>query len=218
MPEQRSLRFDLLALALFAFCVFFGVALATYNPADFPSTVTYPPPGAVSNSCGRSGAFVAEWTFRLFGVSAWFVLVSLSVLDALLLRRRKIGEPVIRTIGWLMALVGICTLASLVIARPATGPVIGPGGYVGAAGRTILEMNFAAIGSYVLTLSVMAAGLLLCTDYVLVRLTALVVGKPTVIAARLGHRALRGGRAFLKSNRSANRWPASEEQGQAVRS
>ena len=127
MPEQRSLRLDLLALALFAFCVFLGVALATYNPADFPSTVTYPPPGKVSNSCGRSGAFVAEWTFRLFGVSAWFVLLSLSAFDALLLRRRRISEPVLRTIGWLMALAGICTLASLTISRPAVGPVIGPG-------------------------------------------------------------------------------------------
>jgi DNA segregation ATPase FtsK/SpoIIIE, S-DNA-T family len=198
MPGQRSLRLDLLALALFASCVFLGVALATYNPADFPSTVTYPPPGKVFNSCGRSGAFVAEWTFRVFGVSAWFVLVSLSIFDALLLRRRRIGEPVLRTIGWLMALIGICTLAALAISRPGVGPVIGPGGYVGAAGRTILEMNFAAIGSYVLTLSVIAAGLLLCTDYVLVRITALVVGKPTVAAAKLGHRALAGGRVALK--------------------
>ena len=71
---------------------------------------------------------------------------------------------------------------------------------MGAAGRTILEMNFAAIGSYVLTLSVVAAGLLLCTDYVLVRLTALVVGKPTVIAARLGRRALRSGRVSTKTS------------------
>jgi S-DNA-T family DNA segregation ATPase FtsK/SpoIIIE len=54
----------------------------------------------------------------------------------------------------------------------------------------MLERNFAAAGSFVLTLSVILAGLLLCTDYVLFRLSALIVGKPTLVAARLGQRAI----------------------------
>ena len=39
-------------------------------------------------------------------------------------------------------------------------------------------MHFATVGAYILTLSVIVGGLLLCTDYVLLRITALVVGKP----------------------------------------
>ena len=64
MHQQRSLRLDLIALALLAVSVFLGIALATYNSSDTPSALFYPPTGAVRNACGRSGAFVAEMLFR----------------------------------------------------------------------------------------------------------------------------------------------------------
>jgi S-DNA-T family DNA segregation ATPase FtsK/SpoIIIE len=191
MHQQRSLRLDLFALALMAFSVFLGIALLTYNPADTPGTLVYPPGTKVTNACGRSGALVAEMLFRGVGAGAYFVWLSLAIFDVFLLARRPVTEPVLRTIGWVMALSGVCTLAAL--ALPSWhGPVIGPGGYVGAAGRTILEVNFAAAGSLVLTLSVILAGLLLSTDYVLFRLSGWCVGKPALAAARLGQRAIGG--------------------------
>ena len=49
------------------------------------------------------------------------------------------------------------------------GPVIGAGGYLGAAGRGLLEAHFASVGAYILTLSVILCGLLLCTDYLLLQ-------------------------------------------------
>ena len=58
------------------------------------------------------------------------------------------------------------------------GPVIGSGGYLGAAARGLLQMHFATVGAYILTLSLILGGLLLCTDYVLVRLFAWLIGKP----------------------------------------
>ena len=127
--------------------------------------------------------------FRSVGVGAYFVWLSLAVFDVFLLARGLITEPVLRTVGWLMALTGICTFAALAVPT-SPGPVIGPGGYVGAAGRTVLELNFAAAGSFVLTISVILAGLLLSTDYVLVRMSAWMIGKPTVAAARLGRKAV----------------------------
>ena len=175
------------ALALLAFSAFLGIAPSTYHSADTPSTVVYPPSGTVANACGRSGALVAEMLFRGVGAGAYFVWLSLAVFDIFLLARRPITEPVLRTIGWVMALVGICTFAAL--AFPSwSGPVIGPGGYAGAAGRSILEKNFAAAGSFVLTLSVILAGVLLSTDYLIFRLSAWCLGKPTLAAARLGQR------------------------------
>jgi S-DNA-T family DNA segregation ATPase FtsK/SpoIIIE len=191
MHQQRSLRLDLFALALLALSTFLGIALLTYNPADTPGTLVYPPGSKVTNACGRSGAFAAEMLFRGVGAGAYFVWLSLAVFDVFLLARRPVTEPVLRTIGWVMALAGVCTLAAL--ALPSWhGPVIGPGGYVGAAGRTILEVNFAAAGSFVLTLSVILAGLLLSTDYVLFRWSGWCVGKPALAAARLGQRAIGG--------------------------
>jgi S-DNA-T family DNA segregation ATPase FtsK/SpoIIIE len=201
MHQQRSLRLDLFALALLAFSVFLGIALLTYNPADTPGTLVYPPGTKVTNACGRSGALVAETLFRGVGAGAYFVWLSLAVFDVFLLARRPVTEPVLRTIGWVMALAGVCTLAAL--ALPSwNGPVIGPGGYVGAAGRTILEVNFAAAGSFVLTLSVILAGLLLSTDYVLFRWSGWFVGKPALAAARLGQRAIGGAAAEDKPKNS----------------
>ena len=55
----------------------------------------------------------------------------------------------------------------MVLGRRSPGPAIGAGGYLGAAGRTWLQMHFANAGAYILALSAVAAGLLLCTDYVL---------------------------------------------------
>jgi len=189
MLEQRSLRRDLFALALLAVSAFLAMALFTYDSADMPSTLVYPPASKVANACGRSGAFVAEMMFRAVGVGAYFVWLSLAVFDVFLLARWPITEPVLRTLGWLMALSGVCTFAALAVPT-SPGPVIGPGGYVGAAGRTVLELNLAAAGSLVLTMSVILAGLLLCTDYVLVRMSAWIIGKPTVAAARLGRKAV----------------------------
>ena len=209
MPQQRSLRLDLFALALLAFSAFLGIALLTYNPADTPSTLLYPPTGQVTNACGRSGAFVAEMLFRGVGVGAYFIWFSIAIFDVFLLARRAITEPIFRTVGWVLALAGVCTFAALAFPTWA-GPVIGPGGYVGAAGRTILERNFAAAGSFVLTLSVILAGLLLCTDYVLFRLSAVMVGKPTLVAARLGGRAI--GRT-ASERRRASRVKASARRG-----
>ena len=58
------------------------------------------------------------------------------------------------------------------------GPVIGAGGYLGAAGRGLLELNFATVGAYIFTISLILGGLLLSTDYLLIQLMAWIVGKP----------------------------------------
>ncbi|MDZ4819324.1 MAG: DNA translocase FtsK [Planctomycetota bacterium] len=190
MPEQRSIRTDVFALALFALCAFLLVSLTSYRPADANGSLIYPPGENVLNACGRSGAFVSELMFRIAGVGAWFILLSLAVVDFFLLGRRTITEPILRTIGWIMSLVGICTFASLALPNAGPGPVIGPGGYIGAAGRTILEMNFAHAGALILTISVILSGLLLSTDYFLIRLTVALVRKPTLLVALVGRKAI----------------------------
>ena len=43
MLEGRSLKFDLCALALSALVVFLGIALWTYETADPPGTLVWPP-------------------------------------------------------------------------------------------------------------------------------------------------------------------------------
>jgi S-DNA-T family DNA segregation ATPase FtsK/SpoIIIE len=49
------------------------------------------------------------------------------------------------------------------------GPVIGPGGYLGALGKAMVEAHFATVGGLILMSSILLGGLLLCTDYMLFR-------------------------------------------------
>ncbi len=179
MLEQRNLKVDLAALGLLAVTIFLAAALLSYDPADPPSKLIYPQRAETLNVCGRIGATVARATFGALGLGAYYLLFSLATLDAVLLTRRTITQPVLRTFGWLLSLVGMTSLAATALPGLSPGPVIGAGGYLGAAGGGLLQMHFAAVGAYILTVSFILGGLLLCTDYVLVRALAWIVGKPT---------------------------------------
>ena len=178
MLEKRNLKQDLLALGLLALVVFIAAALVSYNPGDPPSKLVYPERAEIANVCGRSGAFVSRWLFAALGVGAYYLVISLAAVDAMLLARRPLNQPITRLCGWLISLAGLTTLAAMAVPQLSPGPVIGAGGYLGAAGRGLLEMNFATIGAYILTISLVLGGLLLSTDYLLVRIAAFVVGKP----------------------------------------
>ena len=176
MLEERNIKADLLGFGLAALAVLIAASLLSYDPADPPAYLVFPPQTEVNNLCGRSGAVAAAMLFGGFGLGAYYLLVSLAVFDALFLAQHKVNEPVLRIGGWLLSLVGISTLAAMALPGFSPGPVIGAGGYLGAAGRGILEMNFASVGAYILAISAIAGGLLLATDYLLFRLFALSVG------------------------------------------
>ncbi len=161
---------DLFALAFLAFNVFLVVSLLTFSPADPSGAVVHPPAEQYDNACGRLGAVVAGIALRSFGWGAWFAALSSVVLNFFLLTRRPISEPNLRLVGWLLALWGFCTLAAMAITNGAPGSVIGPGGYLGATGRGLLEMFFARTGAYILVASVILGGMLLCTDYAMLHI------------------------------------------------
>lgn len=192
MFEQRNLRTDLLALALLAFAIFLGASLFSYDPADPPSKLVYPPRSSTMNVCGRSGALASTLLFTAFGFGAYYLLFSLVVVDSVLLFRRTISQPILRLIGWLVSFVGFTALVAMAVPQWSPGPVIGSGGYLGAAGRGILETHFASVGAYIVAISLILGGLLLSTDYVLVRILAWTVGLP---AKELGRGVVRVGKA-----------------------
>ncbi|MEN6495735.1 MAG: DNA translocase FtsK 4TM domain-containing protein, partial [Thermoguttaceae bacterium] len=211
MLEQRDLRLDLLALGLLALCVFLAASLVSYNPADPPNGLVYPQPTTVANVCGRSGAVVSVLLLNALGVGAYYLIFSLMVFDSVLLARRPVGQPLLRLIGWLLSLTGICSLLAMALPQLSLGPVIGAGGYLGAAARGLLERNFASVGAYILVISLLAGGLLLCTDYVLVHIVSWVIGKPIV---SLGKGAVLVGGAYadkLSAKRAAKAEEESDE-------
>jgi S-DNA-T family DNA segregation ATPase FtsK/SpoIIIE len=179
MFEQRNLKCDLAALALLALVIFLAAALFSYNPADPPSSLVYPPHLEIHNTCGRSGAIIARLLFESLGIGAYYLIVSLTVLDAVLLMHRRISQPWLRAGGWLLSIVSLTTLAAMALTQLSPGPVIGPGGFLGATGRGLLEMHFARLGAYIIASSLLIGGLLLTTDYVLIRIFVWLISKST---------------------------------------
>ena len=214
MLEQRDLKKDLLALGLLALAVFLAAALLSYDPGDPPSKLVYPERAEVLNVCGRSGAFVSRYLFSALGLGAYYLVFSLGVLDAMLLARRPLTQPITRLCGWLISLAGLTTFAAMAMPQLSPGPVIGAGGYLGAAGRGLLEMNFATVGAYILTISLVLGGLLLSTDYLLVHIVAFVVGKP---AQGIGQGMLQVGAAAAKRLRRKSDLDAYEPDGRRGR-
>src|SRR5262245_6264113 len=200
MPEERKRKRDVLALALLALGLFLLVALITYHPADLADSRSLSPlasagrltqdgaPAASkpANACGRSGANAAEGLFRLLGWGAYFFVLSLLAFDVWLLLRRPVNDVVLRISGWLMTLIGVTTLLALIGPPISPGPLIGPGGYLGAAGRALLEINFAITGAFILTVSLLSGGLILSMDYLALRLAAAGLRVPLRLAATAG--------------------------------
>ena len=183
MFNDRDLKFDLFALGLLAFTIFLGLSLVTYSPADplteaiyplskiyTPNQIAYPLNTEIKNACGIAGATCADMMLRVFGLAAYYVLACLFVVDVWMLMRRPIQGAPTRLIGWLLSLVAGVTLLQLFVPNMGVGSVIGPGGYLGAIGRTFLESHFATIGSVILLMSLLICGILLCTDYVLLHI------------------------------------------------
>jgi S-DNA-T family DNA segregation ATPase FtsK/SpoIIIE len=187
MPEEARRRLDLVALGLLAAHIFLAAALLTYDAADPPSTLTFPPRAHTANACGPLGAFVARGLFSGFGLGAYYLALSSGAVTVLLLLRRTIHGPAIRFLGWLLTLVALCTLASFSLSQLAPGPVIGAGGYLGAVGRGLLETHFARAGSYILIFSVLLGGVTLCLEGLIAR------------SGRLAWRVVHGGLGALRS-------------------
>ncbi len=179
MFEERKLKRDLAALALLALAIFLTAALCSYDPADPPTSLVFPPHLEIHNTCGRSGAVVARLLFEWLGIGAYYLIVSLTVLDAVLLMHRRISQPWLRAGGWLLSLLGLTTLAAMALARFSPGPVIGPGGYLGATGGGLLELHFARVGAYIISVSLLVGGLFLTTDYALIRVFIWTISMPT---------------------------------------
>ena len=86
-------------------------------------------------------------------------------------------------------------LAAMAVPQFSPGPVIGSGGYLGAAGRGLLEAHFASVGAYILTVSVILGGLAAVYRLRDGQILAWVLGKPT---QGLGRGVLHVGAAYAQ--------------------
>ena len=158
MSHLRRMSLDVAALALFAACVFVGLSLATFDPADPPSRAAG---GIVSNLCGPTGAIFAYHLLAGLGLSAFYLLYELARLDARLLVRTERADGIARLLGGGLSLAGGC--AGLALFAPGLGTTTdsGSGGRLGAMLASAMRSEFSSAGSVILIGTLLIAGLIL---------------------------------------------------------
>ena len=182
MIENRNPRCDLFAVILAILALFLTVSLLTYNAADpvgklvspldkiyQADVLVWPQNNEIKNACGHWGAITADLLFTTMGIGAFFLIIGIGAVAIALLQRQSIESLWSRTLGWLLTLVGMTTLATMLLPHATLGPVIGPGGYIGVLGAGLLKMSFAGVGGMILATSVLAIGLFLWTDYIFIK-------------------------------------------------
>jgi DNA segregation ATPase FtsK/SpoIIIE, S-DNA-T family len=186
--DLRRLRNDCLALVVLGGTVYLGLCLASYDPADAPSTLVFPVRDAVRNGGGPRGAHLASFLINTFGAGAFLVPVMLAVWDLRLFARREMTRPFWRLVGGLLVLSSV--VVGLHFAPPvyAAAPPVGSGGYVGAWGAILLQKHIEPPGVAILLGCAALAGLMFADEFRLLGTLARIAFLPLTIWDRIAFR------------------------------
>ncbi len=184
-----------MAVVLLTAIIFLVSALATWDPADVPvnrnaflnsiyqpDVLVYPPNEMIHNACGSLGCWMADLLIHVLGIGAYYLVLGLIALEVKLFQQRSVKAPWFKTIGWVLSLLGLTTIGYLVIPNWVAGPVIGSGGYVGALMGGLLRMNLGIIGSVMVAIGATVVGLMMWTEYLVLR-AGRVMFAPAAVAA-----------------------------------
>lgn len=195
MSEARKVSNDIIAVGLLALIVFLVASLATFNPADpafkassllnaiyQPDQLHYPAGAEFSNACGRLGAWTSDMLINTLGLGAYFLVLGLIAMEIALFKRQRIASPWLKTAGWTLSLLALTTFASMLLPDRLISPLIGPGGYLGALGKGMLGSHLGVVGSAIFTLTMLVAGMMMWTEYLVFR-AGRIVFAPAIVAA-----------------------------------
>lgn len=198
MSNPRSIRNDIFVVLLLASIIFLVASLVTADPADDltqapdwlkrvyrPDRLVYPPHLQIRNACGFWGAWFANLFTTSLGYGAYYLVTGLITLELALVRAQGVASPWIKTLGWMLSLLGLTTLCAYLLPGSAWTPVIGAGGYVGALCRGFLAQHFANTGGLIMAAAVTLVGLMMWTEYLVFRAGRLMFTPALVAASRL---------------------------------
>ncbi|MGB7329446.1 MAG: DNA translocase FtsK [Rubripirellula sp.] len=188
--RQPNLTRDIAAIALVAITLILVVSVVTRSAADpidepiwpinqfySPDMVVYPANSTITNACGYWGALLSSMMFDAVGLASALVIAGLGGVATALLIRGHLNAPVLRSLGGTITVLGAATAAGLSQTSIEGMPIVGSGGYLGAMTSTWLLQHFAPAGGWILTLTTLAVGLLITTDYALLYAGKKIVAK-----------------------------------------
>ena len=182
MEIQRSVRWDVAALVMFAGSALLWLSLLTHDAADNlgefsgvvgavyrPMVTAYPANPNIRNACGYLGAIASDILMQATGVGCYLVAILLCLSGVVMLKQQPWASPLGRSIGWTLILVAVCCIPTRFGIVPNIPVPIGAGGYLGALCNTWMDRHLAHFGACILVFSVFLGGLLLSTEYALLR-------------------------------------------------
>ena len=182
MENRRSVRWDVAAIVMFAASALLWLSLLTHDSADNlgdfsgflgsvyqPLHASYPLNDRIGNACGYMGALASDILLQATGVGAYYIAAMTILSGIVMLRQQPWASPMGRSIGWTLILVAVCTLPTRLGLQLSIPVPIGEGGYLGALCNTWLDRHLASAGSLIFVLSVLVGGVLLSTEYALLR-------------------------------------------------
>ena len=182
MENQRSVRWDVAAVVMFAASALLWLSLLTHDAADdlgefkgnlaswyAPINAAYPVNESIQNSCGYVGALASDILLQATGIGAYLVAALIILSGVVMLRQQPWASPMGRSIGWTLILIAVCCMPTRFGIQPNIPVPIGGGGYLGALCNTWMNHHIAHGGSVILVLATFIGGLLLSTEYALVR-------------------------------------------------
>ncbi len=178
--RSPNLTRDIFAIALASATLLMVVAIVSRSSADpigtpvwpigkfyVPDVIAYPTNETITNACGYWGALLSTMLFDGLGIAAALVIAAGGGIAVALITRGSLNAPVLRSLGGTITIIGAATAAGLSAVALEGMPVVGAGGHLGAMTSTWLMQHFAPAGGWILTLTTLAIGLLLTTDYAL---------------------------------------------------
>jgi len=173
---MKSVSVPLIGVLFCAAGICVAVSLLSYSVADPPELLGFPQPESLHNYLGLPGAILAAALLIPFGYAAYLTVVPLCVYGVRFLRctdspDKTFAQPVMQSVGFLLAAVGFAGLFSFLpdwlLQSPC--PLIGPGGYGGTILTVLLSSNIATTGIVIFLTSMILAGFVLVGDQMFLR-------------------------------------------------
>lgn len=192
--REQSGKIILVALCFLAW-LFLAASFLSYTPWDLPTTFVYHDLQEIRNLAGLPGAWCAYLLSFCFGVAGYVLVLGLGIALICFMFSRRITEPYNKTLGSFLILISCAGLAAYVC-NASLGPPIGPGGFVGALVKFLLDKFLVKLGAYVALAALGVAGLLLIIPERVI--------ETLIWRSRLGSLVARATRPFLERIQKAN--------------
>ena len=161
--------------------VFFVVALASFDSADWPSHTVAVHNQPSRNLCGAVGALIAYYSYQVVGVGSWVILLGGAGYLAVIAAGRSLGNPLVRSIGLLLMALAVSGLHGLL--APQHGLLVGArAGLIAQFIVSELSPRFSTVGTFLVLLAGFGIGSIVAIDRVVLAMPR--VASTTWSAAR----------------------------------